>query len=60
MNEIDFGKMCIGTKGVGEGGQRGHVPRTVKSVCVGGYWELTVKQNLHFLYQYKYYLLLFT
>ena len=28
--------MCIGTNSVGERGQRGHVPRTFKSICVWG------------------------
>ena len=37
LYEIDFGEMCIGTKGVGEVGQRGHVPpHFQKCVCVGG------------------------
>ena len=34
MYEIDFGEMCIGTKGVGEGGQRGlHLPLHFHKRC---------------------------
>ena len=70
--EIDFGYMCIGTKGVW-GGQRGHVsPHFQKCVIEGGVhkptWAphysspsyVTVRQNQHFFYQYRCYLLLFT
>ena len=37
MYEIDFGLLCIETKGVGEGGQRGHMSLHFQK-CVRGGW----------------------
>ena len=70
MYEIDFGEICIGTKGAGEGRQWRHVPPYFqkwrgrhKPTCVPTSRHrarpLTVRQNLHFFYQYRCYLLLF-
>ena len=63
--EIDFGNIFIGTKGIGEGAARTRAPHFQgggghKWVCVPSlfvtelrHWELTVRQNLHFFYQYR-------